>query len=370
MLREEKLQELCQKNGNEGNGPLVKLQLNGTNNLMPYIRPVSTKTIVYPEASFWANIPFSQVAPLVGATPEKIKKDEVVCGVTGSVVELQGQTKIVTPTTEQQVITPDQGYNGLTQVTVEAVEDLTPQIQAQEQIIAQLQEEVASKSTEAPTLELYDVLDLQHTCVASYDTDYIPNENTEIFVEYEDWYTYVSSTNTVNLFGVRYGTRQGRATSSTWTNACGFGSYNYGNFKFGDKELRTSAGAKLADIEGKIRLKLNKNGIYKYNYNTSQYETIALFDSTPTIDTMQHTIALFEEKQIMTIIDPQETYINHNNANSQTLKFHFMEIYENGVLKAKYVPAKLGDEVGIYDMVAKKMLERITPLEVYNETNN
>lgn len=302
--------------------------------------------------------------------PENVRKDVEVLGVSGSVVELQGQTKTVTPTTEQQVITPDQGYNGLTQVTVEAVEDLTPQIQAQEQIIAQLQEEVASKSIEVPTLELYDVLDLQHTCVASYDTDYIPNENTEIFVEYEDWYTYVSSTNTVNLFGVRYGTRQGRATSSTWTNAFGFGSYNYGNFKFGNKELRTSAGAKLADIEGKIRLKLNKNGIYKYNYNTSQYETIALFDSTPTIDTMQHTIALFEEKQIMTIIDPQETYINHNNANSQTLKFHFMEIYENGVLKAKYVPAKYGNEIGVYDTVAQKMLDRITPLDVYNEVNN
>ena len=141
-------------------------------------------------------------------------------------------------------VTADQGYDGLSDVDV-----------------------TVNVPIPTPTLELYDVLDLQHTSVTSYDTDYIPNENTEIFVEYEDWYTYVSSTNAVNLFGVRYGTRQSRTTSTTWTNALGFGSYNYGNFKFGNKELRTSTSNKLADIEGKIRLKLNKIGIYKYNYN-------------------------------------------------------------------------------------------------------
>lgn len=267
--------------------------------------------------------------------------------ITVSPIDLE--TKTVTPTTSSQTITPSVNKDGISEVTVNAV---TSSID--NNIVAgNIKKDVSilgvtgTYEGETPTLELYDVLDLEHTSVTSFDTDYIPNENTEIFVEYEDWYTYVSYTNTVNLFGVRYGTRQGRTFATTWTNACGFGSYNFGNFKFGNKELRTSTSNKLVDIEGKIRLKLNKIGIYKYNYNTSQYETIALFDSTPTIDTMQHTIALFEEKQIITITNPQETYINHNNGNAQTLKFHFMEIYENGVLKARYVPAKYGNEIGV-----------------------
>ena len=344
--------------------------------------------------------------------PENIRLGKSILGISGNLEpDKPDQSKTVTPSTVQQVVVADTGYE-LAQVTVEAVPDETPELNAQdtllenqETLIGQLESALDDKialdlqaatsdatatandiakdktayvsgqkitgtyEVPTPTLELYDVLDLQHTGVASYDTDYIPNENTEIFVEYEDWHTYVYLTNTVNLFGVRYGTRQGRATSSTWTNACGFGSYYNGNFKFGNKELRTPTSNKLADVEGKIRLKLNKNGMYKYNYNTSEYETIALFDSTPTVDTMQHTIALFEEKQIMTIIDPQETYINHNNGNPQALKFHFMEIYENGVLKARYVPAKYGNEIGVYDTVAQKMLDRITPLDVYNENN-
>lgn len=55
------------------------------------------------------------------------------------------QNKTVTPSTVEQVIRADTGYE-LAQVTVEAVEDLTPQIQAQEQIIAQLQTEVNGKA--------------------------------------------------------------------------------------------------------------------------------------------------------------------------------------------------------------------------------
>lgn len=49
----------------------------------------------------------------------------------GSIVTLIGETKTVTPTTSQQVITPSQGYNGITEITVNAVtssidEDIIP----------------------------------------------------------------------------------------------------------------------------------------------------------------------------------------------------------------------------------------------------
>ena len=42
-------------------------------------------------------------------------------GVNGNVIELKGQTKTITPTSSQQVVTPDSGYNGLTEVRINAI---------------------------------------------------------------------------------------------------------------------------------------------------------------------------------------------------------------------------------------------------------
>ena len=50
-----------------------------------------------------------------------IKKDVQILGVTGTVEELNGETKVITPTTSQQIITPSSGKNAITQATVEAV---------------------------------------------------------------------------------------------------------------------------------------------------------------------------------------------------------------------------------------------------------
>ena len=50
-----------------------------------------------------------------------IKKDVSILGVTGSVVELAGETIEVTPTTSSQTITPSNGKNGITEVSVSAV---------------------------------------------------------------------------------------------------------------------------------------------------------------------------------------------------------------------------------------------------------
>lgn len=50
-----------------------------------------------------------------------LKQGVSLLGVTGTVVELQGETKSVTPSTSAQTITPSSGKNGITQISVSAV---------------------------------------------------------------------------------------------------------------------------------------------------------------------------------------------------------------------------------------------------------
>lgn len=52
---------------------------------------------------------------------ENIRQGVSILGVNGSIDALSGQTKTVNPTTSQQMVEPDDGYNGLTSVTVTAV---------------------------------------------------------------------------------------------------------------------------------------------------------------------------------------------------------------------------------------------------------
>lgn len=64
--------------------------------------------------------------------PEYIKEGVDILGVVGNVVELQGEEKTITPTTEQQIILPSEGKNAVTKITVEAVdntidEDIKPE---------------------------------------------------------------------------------------------------------------------------------------------------------------------------------------------------------------------------------------------------
>lgn len=53
--------------------------------------------------------------------PGNLKSGVTCLGVTGTLTELKGETKTITPTTSQQTITPSSGKNGITQATVEAV---------------------------------------------------------------------------------------------------------------------------------------------------------------------------------------------------------------------------------------------------------
>lgn len=55
--------------------------------------------------------------------PENIKSGVTVFNVAGTLQELVGETTTVTPTTEQQVITPSEGKTGITEITVAPVDN-------------------------------------------------------------------------------------------------------------------------------------------------------------------------------------------------------------------------------------------------------
>ena len=52
---------------------------------------------------------------------ENIKSGVNILGVNGTITELKGETKTISPSTSQQTITPSSGKNGITQLTVNAV---------------------------------------------------------------------------------------------------------------------------------------------------------------------------------------------------------------------------------------------------------
>lgn len=75
----------------------------------------------YHDGSGKVSIDANEQAKLI---PENIREGVTVLGVAGSMSGSEGvnpQTKEATPSTEDQVILPDAGYNYLTQVTVKAI---------------------------------------------------------------------------------------------------------------------------------------------------------------------------------------------------------------------------------------------------------
>ena len=72
----------------------------------------------YHDGSGKVSIDATEQAKLI---PDNIRQGVTVLGVEGSMSgseDVKAQTKSVTPTTSEQVVLPDKGYNSLTQVTV------------------------------------------------------------------------------------------------------------------------------------------------------------------------------------------------------------------------------------------------------------
>lgn len=75
----------------------------------------------YHDGSGTVNIAATEKAKL---TPQNIRQGITILGVEGTMSSTEGlkpQQKTVTPTTKQQVVVPDESYNALSQVTVNAI---------------------------------------------------------------------------------------------------------------------------------------------------------------------------------------------------------------------------------------------------------
>lgn len=82
----------------------------------PYTVPLG-----YHDGSGNVGIAASEKSKLV---PDNIRQGITILGVEGSMSgteDVKAQAKTATPSTEQQIITPDEGYNYLSQVTVEPI---------------------------------------------------------------------------------------------------------------------------------------------------------------------------------------------------------------------------------------------------------
>lgn len=83
----------------------------------------TTKRILYNTAELRCIVPTDKVANAYNLTADKLVSGNKILGIEGTATELKGQTKTVTPTTSQQTITPDTNYNGITEVTINAVDN-------------------------------------------------------------------------------------------------------------------------------------------------------------------------------------------------------------------------------------------------------
>lgn len=75
------------------------------------------------EAGYYSNILIKAVTNEIDSNivAENIKQGITILDIVGNVIELKGQTKTITPTTEEQIIEPEEDYNALTQITIEGV---------------------------------------------------------------------------------------------------------------------------------------------------------------------------------------------------------------------------------------------------------
>lgn len=163
-----------------------------------------TKRALAANTNIKTKIDFTFLASLEGASANKIKSGETILGVEGTVIELNSETKTVTPTTSQQIITPTSGKNALSQVTVNAVTNaidpdiISGNIKNGVDILGVTG--VLSEMTETEYQNAIDIADdilgnilpyikleyIQSTGTQWIDTNIVPSADTEVEIQVSD----------------------------------------------------------------------------------------------------------------------------------------------------------------------------------------
>lgn len=73
-----------------------------------------------------SQLALATLSGLLGLTPDKLKNGVTICGVEGTVIELIGEEIVVTPGASGQSITPSEGKNAITSVSVNGDSNLIP----------------------------------------------------------------------------------------------------------------------------------------------------------------------------------------------------------------------------------------------------
>lgn len=103
----------------------VEVDINTVNNTTLTATPTIAKQTFTPENPYtgYSTVEIAAVTSDIDANivPANILEGVTILGVTGTAAEITGQEKTVTPSGSTQIITPDEGYNALTKVTVNAI---------------------------------------------------------------------------------------------------------------------------------------------------------------------------------------------------------------------------------------------------------
>lgn len=87
------------------------------------VTPTTERQLIYPEHYGFSEVEVDAVTSAIDSDikAENIRKDVDILGVVGTMESVNAQEKTATPSTSQQIITPDSNYNSLSKVIIEGV---------------------------------------------------------------------------------------------------------------------------------------------------------------------------------------------------------------------------------------------------------
>lgn len=250
--------------------------------------------------------------------------DEAVRKVLSGELDVPLQEKTVTPTLEEQIITPDSEYKGLSQVTIGAV----PQSYLDDAWDIGYDEgyETGNRvgyatgyevgyNTEKPYFQLEYI---QSSGTQYIDTGFTPNQDTRVVMEIES----VATHDDVPLFGARIAYKN--TAFSMWLNTTGM-----------QTDYNNEATTMTLSTSTQFTIDKNKNVTTANGVTVTQ--TAATFQS-------EYTAYLFGLNQSGSL----------NTSGTASIKLYSCQIYDNGTLVRDYIPVLDSDGVAcLYDKVTE-----------------